>query len=79
MLTCLGNADKHLLSSIAFPALGTGFIGIPAKRAATVLYSCVYEFVKSKTDTTLSDIRFVIYEKDDETFKVSVTMCTNKE
>ncbi|KAJ8297433.1 hypothetical protein KUTeg_023964 [Tegillarca granosa] len=67
VLACLVNADKHLLSSVAFPALGTGFIGIPAHGAATVLYRSIDEFAKSKTDTTLSDIRFVIYNR--ETFQ----------
>uniref|UniRef100_A0A8W8ISW0 Poly [ADP-ribose] polymerase 14 n=1 Tax=Magallana gigas TaxID=29159 RepID=A0A8W8ISW0_MAGGI len=67
---CLQMADKNLMSSIAFPAVGTGRLGYPRDLAARTMFKCCRDFLRQKSSTTLKKIIFVVYHEDKETFQV---------
>ncbi|HZP39022.1 MAG TPA: macro domain-containing protein [Methylomirabilota bacterium] len=57
----LAIAEKHKLSSLAFPALGSGIGGVPAAQSADALVSTVVEHVK-RGNSSLEKVLFVLYE-----------------
>jgi len=57
----LAIAEKHKLSSLAFPALGSGVGGVPAAQSADAMLSTVVEHVK-KGNSSLEKVLFVLYE-----------------
>ena len=59
----LALADKHKLTSIAFPALGTGAGGVPPAAAAEAMLEAVVAHLKAGT-TTLRKIAFVLYQEE---------------
>lgn len=59
-------ADKHRLTSIAFPALGSGVGSVPPDKSADALISTMLEHLKPGT-SSLQRILFVVYQ--DEAFK----------
>lgn len=59
----LALAEKHKLSSIAFPALGTGVGGFPPTQAAEAMLGAVLEHLKA-TNTTLEKIVFILYQEE---------------
>lgn len=63
-------ADKNSMSSIAFPAVGTGRQGYPCNLAAKTMFKCCRDFLHQKSSTTLKEIIFVVYHEDKETFQV---------
>ena len=62
----LAIADKHRLTSIALPALGTGVGHVPPAAAGEAMISAVVAHVKS-AKTTLKRVVFVLYQ--DEAFR----------
>jgi O-acetyl-ADP-ribose deacetylase (regulator of RNase III) len=56
----LAIAEKHKLSSLAFPALGSGVGGVPPALSANAMLSAVVEHVKRAT--SLEKVVFVLYE-----------------
>jgi len=59
----LAIADKHKLSSIAFPALGTGVGGFPPAEAAEAMLSAVLSHIQAG-NTSLRKIVFVLYQEE---------------
>jgi O-acetyl-ADP-ribose deacetylase (regulator of RNase III) len=59
--TSLIRADEENVSSISFPALGTGVGGLPFKAAARAMMGTVIEYVRGPTDLTL--VRFVLFDE----------------
>ena len=59
----LALADKHRLTSIALPALGTGVGHVPAPAAAEVMVTAVVNHLKS-AKTTLKRVVFVLYQDE---------------
>jgi O-acetyl-ADP-ribose deacetylase (regulator of RNase III) len=59
-------ADKHRITSIAFPALGTGVGGFPPGPAAEAMVSTVVEHLKGGA-SSLQRVVFVLYQ--DEAYK----------
>src|SRR5215467_11679314 len=60
-------AERHKISSIAFPALGSGAGGgVPPKQTAEAMVSAIVEHVR-KGNTSLQKVVFVLYQ--DEAFK----------
>ena len=57
----LALVDKHRLTSIAFPALGSGVGGVPPERSAEAVLSTVLEHVK-RGASSLDKVVFVLYE-----------------
>jgi len=62
-------ADRSGLKSIAIPAIGTGNLRIPPPVVTDVMYDEVLKFSQAKPATTLKDIRFVVFHKDQPTLK----------
>lgn len=57
----LAIAEKHKLSSLAFPALGSGVGGVPPAQSADAMVSTVVEHVK-RGNSSLERVVFVLYE-----------------
>ena len=57
----LAIAEKHKLSSLAFPALGSGVGGVPPAQSADAMLSTVVEHVK-RGNSSLERVVFVLYE-----------------
>ncbi len=59
----LALADKHKLTSIAFPALGTGVGGFPPAASAEAMLGAVISHLQAGT-TSLRKIVFVLYQEE---------------
>lgn len=59
----LAIAEKHRLSSIAFPALGSGVGGIPPAESAEAMLSALIEHLK-RGDSSLQKVLFVLYQEE---------------
>ncbi|XP_077985628.1 protein mono-ADP-ribosyltransferase PARP14-like isoform X2 [Glandiceps talaboti] len=77
-------ADQVKHTSISIPAIGTGALGYPSDTTARIMYDEVKSFSAKKPKTSLSDVRIVVYDKnqgacqafEDELMKLSSTMKT---
>lgn len=58
--SALEMAEKHNLTSIAFPAISTGIFGYPMDRCAKVMLCTVMEYVKKSTG--LKHVIFCLYD-----------------
>ncbi|KAL5021578.1 hypothetical protein ScPMuIL_000733 [Solemya velum] len=67
--SCLNETSQKGLTSIAFPALGSGNLGYPLKVVAEEMYRAVYEFQKENKHSSLTSVSFVIYPTNTETLK----------
>ena len=56
-------ADKHRLSSIAFPALGTGAAGLGATHSADAMPKTLVQHLKAG-NSTLEKVVFVLYQDE---------------
>src|SRR5499426_2488100 len=59
-------AEKHRLTSLAFPALGSGVGGVPPEKSASAILSAMLAHLKSGT-SSIQKILFVVYQ--DEAYK----------
>ncbi|XP_050399367.1 protein mono-ADP-ribosyltransferase PARP14 [Patella vulgata] len=66
---CLHQAVKDKLKNIAFPAIGSGILGYPHDKVAAKLFETVHKFGEENPDTTLTDVIFVMYHKDEKVIK----------
>jgi len=57
-------ADQHSLVSIAFPAISTGYFGLPKRRCAEVMIPAAVSYIKR--GTRLKQVVFCLF--DEETF-----------
>jgi O-acetyl-ADP-ribose deacetylase (regulator of RNase III) len=62
IISSLELAQKLGLNSIAFSAISTGIFGFPKKRAARVFYQAFLAYLSANPDTTLEDIRMVVFD-----------------
>lgn len=67
---CLEKCLELNKTSISFPALGTGNIGIPNYVAAKIMFGEVLNFAKRHLKKQLT-VNFVIFPEELETYKVS--------
>ncbi|MCE2391519.1 MAG: macro domain-containing protein [Proteobacteria bacterium] len=58
--SALAIAERERLSSIAFPAIGTGVGGFPLQRCAEVMLEEVRDHL-SRGDSSLEEVRFVLF------------------
>jgi O-acetyl-ADP-ribose deacetylase (regulator of RNase III) len=56
-------ADKHALTTIAFPAISTGIYGYPREEAAPIALRAVIDYITDH-DTPLKLVRFVLFDDD---------------
>jgi O-acetyl-ADP-ribose deacetylase (regulator of RNase III) len=55
-------ADWHGLKSIAFPAISTGYFGLPKKRCAEVMLPASISYIKKGTN--LKQVLFCLYDQE---------------
>ncbi|XP_043988454.1 poly(ADP-ribose) polymerase family member 14-related sequence 1 [Gambusia affinis] len=67
---CLDLAEKTRLSSITFPAVGTGNLGFPKNLVATLMLDKFLEFSSQRQSNNLKKITVVLYPGDTQTIKV---------
>ena len=68
VIQCLKVSDEKKVSSIAFPALGAGNLGYPAKVVAKVMINAVENYFQdNKVTTCIKEVKFVIFM--DETYE----------
>lgn len=63
VLKCLQVAEKRKLSSISFPAIGTGALGISPKDCADAMLSAIREFSENHP-VSMQLIKMVIFQKE---------------
>ena len=63
VMKCLQEAEQKGISSISFPAIGTGNLGIPANSCAKTMLSAVREF-SDKLPSSMQLIKMVIYQTE---------------
>lgn len=63
VMKCLQEAEKKRISSISFPAIGTGNLGIPAKSCAEAMLSAIRDF-NDKQPTSTQLIKMIIYQTE---------------
>ncbi|CAM9626801.1 unnamed protein product [Lampetra planeri] len=68
-LDCLKKAHKANVTSISFPALGTGNLNHPPQQVASAMLSAAIQFSKEHEDDILQFIRFVIFSSKPDIFK----------
>ena len=59
--------EKDKLTSIAIPAIGTGNLKFPRPEVAKIFFEEVTGYLTLHPKSAISDIRFVAYNKDQET------------
>ncbi|VDI21837.1 poly [ADP-ribose] polymerase 10/14/15 [Mytilus galloprovincialis] len=67
--SCLTMADSKQCTSVAIPALGTGNLGYPKDLVAKHMFSCVENFSGRTPKSSIKEVKFVLYYKDDEVVK----------
>ena len=67
---CLEKADEHNFAALAFPALGTGNLKFQSNFVANIIKETVEKYCNDNPNTTIRKIVFVIYHKDEMTYKV---------
>jgi len=70
----LANAGAY--TSIAIPAVGTGVLHIPHALVAKWMYDEAEEFSRKNSNTSLRDVRFVVYDKNVQTVAVTPVAVT---
>lgn len=64
-------ATRDKFKSIAFPAIGCGGLEIPPRIVAKAMYEEIRSFCSQNQNSTLQQIKIVVFEKDDQTISVS--------
>ena len=65
MFACLERANASGYSSIAFPALGTGYHKFPVDAAAESMVAAIVKFSSQRSQQTITDVRIVLYGGSD--------------
>ncbi|KAJ7374848.1 positive regulation of interleukin-4-mediated signaling pathway [Desmophyllum pertusum] len=63
VMKCLQEAEKKGISSISFPAIGTGNLGIPAKSCAQTMLSAIHDF-NNQQPTSMQLIKMIIFQRE---------------
>jgi len=61
---CLQKGEVLRVKSIAFPVIGTGNLNFPRNTASRIMLEEVFRFCQVNGSSSLKDIRFVVYQKD---------------
>ena len=76
---CLKQAEKLNLSSIAFPAIGTGILGYSLEEAAQEMCNSIITFGQKTNPMHVQRVRIVIFQKEMyQSFKDKFIEVTNK-
>ena len=71
VMASLNYGHQSGYQSIALPAMGTGNLHFPRDVVANTMFDTVIEFSRVNPNTTLKDVRFVLFNKDQPTIDVS--------
>ncbi|XP_068692521.1 protein mono-ADP-ribosyltransferase PARP14-like isoform X2 [Montipora foliosa] len=63
VITCLQKAEKAKMSSISFPAIGTGNLGLSAKQSAKVMLSAIQDF-SNKRPSSMQIVKMVVFQEE---------------
>ena len=63
LLTCLQEAEKQRVTSISFPAIGTGILGMSAKSSANTIMSAIRAF-SDQQPAHVQLIKMTIFQRD---------------
>jgi len=63
IMKCLQEAEKKNISSISFPVIGTGNLGISAKSCADAMLSAIRDF-SNKQPTSLQLIKMIVFQTE---------------
>ncbi|XP_076118299.1 protein mono-ADP-ribosyltransferase PARP15-like [Mytilus galloprovincialis] len=66
---CLAEANKQRLTSMSFPALGTGFLKYPPRTVIASMFKTVEDFAKSNPNSTVKIVNCIVFAGDNDTFK----------
>ena len=64
-------AAQKGFTSIALPAMGTGNLRFPRDVVADTMFKTMMDFSRANPGTSVKDVRFVLYDKDQPTIDVS--------
>ena len=68
---CLEMCHSEMMTSMAIPPVGTGYLGYPPQDVVKILLEEVESFSASNPTTALNDVYLVVYYKDESKFAVS--------
>uniref|UniRef100_A0AAV3A0X1 Poly [ADP-ribose] polymerase n=1 Tax=Pyxicephalus adspersus TaxID=30357 RepID=A0AAV3A0X1_PYXAD len=68
---CLCESEKNRMSSISFPAIGTGVLGFPKRTAASLMFEEILKFSSKSNPQHLREVAFILHPSDKETLTVS--------
>lgn len=74
ILSCLQECENQNMTTIAFPAVGTGSLGYPKEVVAEEMCNVVINFSTENYNTCLEKVLFVIYEEDIQTIQVNILL-----
>ncbi|XP_033757735.1 protein mono-ADP-ribosyltransferase PARP14-like isoform X1 [Pecten maximus] len=74
MMACLNEASKRGYESVAFPAMGTGNLSYPRDIVAREMYKIVSKYSTQNPTSPVTNVMFVIYDKDAPTIKAFRTV-----
>ncbi|XP_070574790.1 protein mono-ADP-ribosyltransferase PARP14-like [Ptychodera flava] len=60
----LNQASQSKFTSIAFPSLGTGYLGFPPQQVAEVMFQEALHFANKHKYSSLKDIRFIVFNAE---------------
>ncbi|OCT60889.1 protein mono-ADP-ribosyltransferase PARP14 [Xenopus laevis] len=64
---CLSSTEKKQMTSITFPAIGTGALSFPKNLVAALMFEEVEKFTGSKNVQYLQEVNFVLHPSDMDT------------
>uniref|UniRef100_A0A8C6Y7K6 Poly [ADP-ribose] polymerase n=1 Tax=Naja naja TaxID=35670 RepID=A0A8C6Y7K6_NAJNA len=67
---CLKVTEQLSLSSITFPAIGTGNLGYPKQYVAKLFFDEVFKFSQAENPKSLKEVHFVLHSSDATTTQV---------
>uniref|UniRef100_A0A8C6Y7C4 Poly [ADP-ribose] polymerase n=1 Tax=Naja naja TaxID=35670 RepID=A0A8C6Y7C4_NAJNA len=65
---CLKVTEQLSLSSITFPAIGTGNLGYPKQYVAKLFFDEVFKFSQAENPKSLKEVHFVLHSSDDKNY-----------
>ena len=68
---CLEEAEKRMMASLSFPAIGTGNLGFPRDLVCRVLLKEIHLFSRRRTSRHLREVVIIVHPGDGQTVDVS--------
>lgn len=69
---CLEEAEKRHMTSLSFPAIGTGNLGFPRDLVSRVLLKEIHGYSRRRSPRYLSEVAIVVHPSDSQTVDVSL-------